>query len=407
MLHKFLICTLFVFLIMGYGQIERGIIATSSVTIPKLLNYQGYLTDESGNPITDTLGLDMTIEIFDAETGGNELWSEDTTDVPVEQGIFHIILGSVNPIPDDVFTQGTARWLQLTVEGESLDRTRITSVAYSYVAAYADTAEYAKTGVADNDWIISEDDMYSGVPGNVGIGTSYPSKKLEVYSGGDAVMRLHAEGIVSTNVDLIARSTDTPNGFPHFLINTNDVTRFVISSHGNVGIGTLNPNSRLAIKAGTDGKVLEGMNELGQVIVEIGEGSDYAETFPFSQEEISPGVVVVIDTRNVGELTVSTEAYDTKVAGVVSGAKGLGSGVKLGAEKANGHAVALAGRVYCNVDTKYGDIEPGDLLTTSPTPGHAMVVKDFSRAQGAILGKAMEEISGGGKGQILTLVTLQ
>jgi hypothetical protein len=94
---------------------------------------------------------------------------------------------------------------------------------------------------------------------------------------------------------------------------------------------------------------------------------------------------------------------------MIAGANGLGSGVRLGsrAEDAGQHAVALAGRVYCNVDTKYGDIKPGDLLTTSPTPGHAMVVKDFSRANGAILGKAMEGLSGGGKGQILVLVTLQ
>ena len=52
-------------------------------------------------------------------------------------------------------------------------------------------------------------------------------------------------------------------------------------------------------------------------------------------------------------------------------------------------------------------IKPGDLLTTSPTPGHAMVVKNHSKAQGAILGKAMEKLPQGERDQILVLVTLQ
>jgi hypothetical protein len=69
--------------------------------------------------------------------------------------------------------------------------------------------------------------------------------------------------------------------------------------------------------------------------------------------------------------------------------------------------VALAGRVYCNVDASFGDVSPGDLLTTSPTPGYAMAVRDHRRAQGAILGKAMERMPKGLKGQMLVLVTLQ
>ena len=69
--------------------------------------------------------------------------------------------------------------------------------------------------------------------------------------------------------------------------------------------------------------------------------------------------------------------------------------------------VALAGRVYCNVEATGGTIEPGDLLTTSSTPGYAMKAVDRTSAQGAILGKAMERLEGGTKGQILVLVTLQ
>jgi hypothetical protein len=145
----------------------------------------------------------------------------------------------------------------------------------------------------------------------------------------------------------------------------------------------------------------------GATVMELGEGLDYAEGFRVTDKErAAPGTVLVIDPQHPGQLAMSMKPYDTKVAGIVAGARGLGSGVRLGAGQFD-HDVALAGRVYCNVDGTYGEVAPGDLLTTSMTEGHAMVVKDHSRAQGAILGKAMESLEKGKKGQILVLVTLQ
>jgi len=145
----------------------------------------------------------------------------------------------------------------------------------------------------------------------------------------------------------------------------------------------------------------------GNKIIELGTGLDYAEGFEvLDKSGIVPGTVLVIDPNNPGKLAVSDIAYDHKVAGIVAGAKGLCSGVRLGAGNFD-YDVALAGRVYCNVDATYGEVSPGDLLTTSPTPGYAMVVKDHAKAQGAILGKAMGKVPRGRKGQILVLVTLQ
>lgn len=143
------------------------------------------------------------------------------------------------------------------------------------------------------------------------------------------------------------------------------------------------------------------------VVIELGEGLDYAEGFDVSEKtQNTPGLVLVINADNPGKLTLSTRAYDTRVAGIVAGGKDLGSGVRLG-----GHGfdcnVALAGRVYCNVDASNAGIEPGDLLTTSAKPGYAMKVQDHVRAQGAILGKAMERLEKGQQGQVLVLVTLQ
>jgi len=83
--------------------------------VPQLLNYQGYLTDTLQIPLDDT--LDMVFGIYDASTSGNELWNETQTGVIIERGVFSVLLGSVNAIPDSVFTGGTDRWLEITVAG--------------------------------------------------------------------------------------------------------------------------------------------------------------------------------------------------------------------------------------------------------------------------------------------------
>lgn len=137
-------------------------------------------------------------------------------------------------------------------------------------------------------------------------------------------------------------------------------------------------------------------------------GADLAEPFAMSEAEVSPGSVVVIDEQHPGKLKLSAQAYDRKVAGVVSGAGGVKAGISMIQENAleAGQNVALTGRVYVRTDAAFGAVQPGDLLTTSDTPGHAMRASDHLKAPGAILGKAMTGLNDG-KGLVLVLVTLQ
>ena len=69
-------------------------------------------------------------------------------------------------------------------------------------------------------------------------------------------------------------------------------------------------------------------------------------------------------------------------------------------------AVALNGRVWVRCDAKDHSIEPGDLLTTSDIPGHAMKATDRERAYGATIGKAMTGLKKS-SGLVLVLVNLQ
>ena len=168
---------------------------------------------------------------------------------------------------------------------------------------------------------------------------------------------------------------------------------FRVLQNGNVGIGTNNPNQRLHVIGTTK-----------TCILEITGGCDIKEDFNSSQK-LQPGDVVIIDEKNPGELKLTNKEYDKKVAGVISGANGVNHGISLSQEGIldGEYPLTMLGRVYVKVT---GKVEIGDMLTTSSKAGYAMAVKDFSKANGTVIGKAMtanEE----GEGLVLVLVNLQ
>lgn len=148
-------------------------------------------------------------------------------------------------------------------------------------------------------------------------------------------------------------------------------------------------------------------------LLQILGGSDVAEPYRVGAAQNTaprPGMVVSIDPVCVGQMRVSTRAYDTTVAGILSGANGIRPGLTLRQDaQSSGGAmpVACTGHVWCLCDAGAGGpISAGDLLTTSNDPGYAMLAKDASRSRGSILGKAMSSLQSG-KGYVLVLVTLQ
>jgi hypothetical protein len=135
--------------------------------------------------------------------------------------------------------------------------------------------------------------------------------------------------------------------------------------------------------------------------------ADCAEDFDIANADlVEAGTVMVLGDG--GALQPSQSAYDKRVAGVVSGAGNYKPGIVLDKQvsQSNRKPVALLGKVYCKVDANFAPVEIGDLLTTSPTPGHAMKTADHSKAFGAVIGKALCPLSSG-QGLIPILVALQ
>jgi len=136
---------------------------------------------------------------------------------------------------------------------------------------------------------------------------------------------------------------------------------------------------------------------------DVSEDFDLADDDPIHAE---PGTVLVINAS--GKLCASVDPYDTRVAGVVSGAGEFRPAVVLQRIKtaARRSPIALIGKTFCKVDADFGSIAGGDLLTTSTTLGHAMKVTDRSKAFGTILGKALGTLERG-RGLIPILVSLR
>jgi len=134
---------------------------------------------------------------------------------------------------------------------------------------------------------------------------------------------------------------------------------------------------------------------------------DVAEGFSTQDGEIiEPGTVVVLNQH--GLVRPGDEAYDKRVAGVVSGAGDYRPAIVLDKQlsQASRLPVALIGKVRCKVDAQYSPIAVGDLLTTSPMLGHAMKAADPLKAFGSVIGKALGPLKDG-RGLIPILIALQ
>lgn len=225
----------------------------SLAEIPKMINYQGMLTDNAtGDPLNGT--PDITFRIFDASSGGNKKWEETYSGVTVTKGLFNVILGSVNPIDTLSFTQDY--WLEVQVDNDTMpERLQFTSVGYAYRAQVADSAVVAGSSGGVGGWVDDgkvvrlEDDTDS-----VGIGTDNPSAKLHLVGGALHINTAQVGGYYShiDGNEISGGVAGGPPGSHHLHIKPGDDSSYLLLAEdgGNVGIGTDDPATKLHLVGG-------------------------------------------------------------------------------------------------------------------------------------------------------------
>ncbi len=129
---------------------------------PQLMSYQGYLTDQSGNPLgsTNTGPKNYTVyfRIWSQSVGGVELYAEQQT-VTVNNGYLSVLLGLGAAVGSEPYNNGniagifgpsgtTTAFVELTVVGIGpsngnvtiLPRLQLVTSPYSFMSSYAATA---------------------------------------------------------------------------------------------------------------------------------------------------------------------------------------------------------------------------------------------------------------------------
>ncbi len=136
--------------------------AMAASAAPGVINYQGRLTDTSGNPITTA--VTVTFTFWDDEAAGTQLssgFSDADTVTPDADGIYSTEIGDDpgNLVPESVF-DGDSVWLNVNVGGENLTpRLRVTSVGFAIHASHADDAA-ALEGLQAEDFLPMFGDAY-------------------------------------------------------------------------------------------------------------------------------------------------------------------------------------------------------------------------------------------------------
>lgn len=244
--------------------------------------------------------------------------------------------------------------------------------------------------------------MNIDVPGTFAVGVfgdggkGFPSPSAAVPVGRIAI---GVRGICADSNGVGVQGENSAGGnagsfFGNVIVTGNHTVSKNCSISGDIsGNGNLNLGKNLTVKG--DSSITGTLNVVADIVL-AGAASDCAEDFDVATGcEIEPGTVMVLD--DTGALRPSDHGYDRRVAGVISGAGEYRPGMILGRCESPQQRVpiALIGKVFCKADAQFGAIQVGDLLTTSPTVGHAMKACDPSKAFGAVIGKALRGLREG------------
>lgn len=247
---------------------------TSPVRPNRELSFQGRLTDTAQNPITTSTVMEFRLFDTGPGTGGTELW--DTTDAgvcnvtPDQDGIFNVGLGDDcgNEITEDVFTENSNVWLEVTVAAETLTpRQSIKTVAYALNSETVQGYPISATGAATTNTILTMD---SG--GQVLLGEMSPSLKATSGSFSIEAQTLTLQTSAGSNGNIIL----DPNGTGTILLNANTHVDGYLYAPGATLSATYAGGVPLTVKAGPSAtaNITEWQNSSGTVLNVVDEAGN-------------------------------------------------------------------------------------------------------------------------------------
>ena len=215
------------------------IATTAYADVPRLISYQGKLAGQGAGPVG------LVVRFYDSAIGPNVLFSETHSGVPLQDGVFSILLGSQSGAGvTDAALNASQVWLGLSVNGgaELTPRTRIGMVPFAAKARSSE--QLVRPGTMDPFVTVAGNGQVTMEHGGLmvfddaGHGINLTSDTVEFN-----------EGTSEDPVYDYSSSTDTHRFW------TNGTRRMVIDASGNVGIGQLAPSAKLHLggNPGVDG----------------------------------------------------------------------------------------------------------------------------------------------------------
>src|SRR6267142_1174650 len=89
------------------------VVSSPAQTVPKLIPFQGRLTDQNGFAVSNGVRL-VQFKIYDVPTGGSPVWAGEVHRTTVDAGLVNVMLGSKTPFTGLDFNQPL--YLEITVD---------------------------------------------------------------------------------------------------------------------------------------------------------------------------------------------------------------------------------------------------------------------------------------------------
>ncbi|MBU8932713.1 MAG: hypothetical protein KOO62_01780 [candidate division Zixibacteria bacterium] len=271
-----------------------GFLVKASLTVadvPQMINYQGYLTNDTGTPVADDTYF-IKFKIYGSDSSDDSLWWSGIQAVPVAGGLFTHQLGSAAHLPDDLFKTDTIRYLGITVgaDPEISPRVHLITVPYAYKALRSDSADYADNSGNLNSQAASyylEWSNLTGIPADIADGDDVDTDWNNLTN----VPPGFADGTDDVNSDW-NDLTNVPAGFA-------DGTDDVDTDWNNL------TNVPPGFADGTD-DVDTDWNNLTNVPPGFADGTDDVDTDWNNLTNVPPGFADGVDDNSGGDITAVT-----------------------------------------------------------------------------------------------------